>query len=734
MDNAFISDEKKLKRIPRIFKLILILLLGFPAIALNYFGFDFSGIMPTTEGEHSLSVFIIGTQIQSYFIHLILQWSAFSLSAITVILAFIQYRLSNDKIALIIGLSILFSGSVEALDTLLIDGPPYIPNKENIDAFIWTFTNAVSGFILIFGFILILKNHHQAVFRLHTFALLNIALVLLAIAGIYYTKFIIHHPIMCFKDAFIFRPYELIYLSIYFGIILFLHPKLYKKFPTILTNSIFYMSLTQVVIALYLMFLSNTPYDGAYNIAYFLKIIVYLIPFFCLITNYVYSYNSILAAQQTLQMDQEKLKYVAAHDPLTDLYNRRAFEDLLEITVANSARSSDLFALFLIDIDNFKAINDTMGHLHGDNFLKQFSETLSALTRKGDILARIGGDEFTVITPKLKSPTAFRTLAERLVNGLNIPYSVDDKLLIGSVSLGIAIYPMDGNNSEELLKNADIAMYAAKNSGKNTFRCFTKKLNSEQNREAKIESLLQKALEEDNFTLCYQPQYNLITRKIVGAEILLRLNNGLLGQILPDEFIPVAEKSHLMIQIGNWVLHHACDQIKQWSEKYKQHLLFSINVSPIQFENNDFFTQFKNTLEFFNYPANYLSIEITENLIMKNNDIVSTGLENIGALGSSISLDDFGMGYSSLSRLQALPINTLKIDKLFVANIHNNLEKVIIIDTIIKLAHELGMNVIAEGIETESQLNYLVSKNCTLGQGFLLNKPLPADVFEALAY
>ncbi len=734
MDKALLLDDKKLKHIPPIFTFSILLFLGIPFIALNYFGIDFSGVTKGSENNNSLAVLIIGTQVQHYFIHLILQWSAVSLAAITVILAFVQYRLSNDKVALIIGLSILFSGSTEALHTLVIDGATYIPTKESMDALIWIFTNTISGFIMIIGFLYILKDHHPSLFRLQTFMLLNVALVLIAVAGIYYARFIILQPNLFFRSAIILRPYELIYLSIYLAMIVFIYPKIYKKFPHILSHCILYMSITQIVIALYLMFLSNTPTEGAYNIAFILKIIVYLIPFSSLITNYVFSYNSILEAQHTLQQDQEKLKYYAAHDPLTVLYNRRAFEDLLDITVANSARNAESFALFLIDIDNFKSINDSMGHLHGDNFLKHFSEKLSSLTRKGDIISRIGGDEFTVITPKLKSATAFRVLAERIVSELNIPYSIDDKYLTGSVSVGISIYPMDGTNSEELLKNADIAMYAAKNSGKNTFRCFTKKLNAEQHREAEIESQLQKALEQGGLTLYYQPQYNLITRKIIGAEILLRWHSDTLGPISPDEFIPVAEKSRLILKIGNWVLHHACKQIKQWSETHQKHLLFSINVSPRQFENNDFFEQFKSTLDLFNYPANYLSVEITENLIMKSNDMVSLGLENIGALGSSISLDDFGMGYSSLSRLQTLPINTLKIDKLFVANIHNHHDKVIIIDTIIKLAHELGMTVIAEGIETNSQLDYLVSRKCLLGQGFLLNQPMAAEAFEAIAY
>lgn len=727
MDNVSILDEKTLRHIPPTLTLFFILLFGLPAIALNYFGVDFTSI---NHGQTPT----ITAQLQAYFIQILLQWSAFSLSAITVLLAFIQYRLTNNRIALIIGLSLLFSGLVEGLHALILTDLVYTADKENIDGLIWTLTNTVSGIIFILGFLYLLKHKNQTLTRWSTFMLLNILLVLVAVACIYYTAYILKHPAMQVKDAYISRPYELTYLLIYLAIVLFVYPPTYKKYPFILTNCVFYMAITQIVIAIYLMVLSHVPYEGAYNIAYFLKILVYFIPLSCLIINYVFSYNSILDSQDKLQKGQEKLKYFATRDPLTDLYNRREFENLLDIAIANSSRSRESFAVFLIDIDNFKAINDTLGHIHGDHFLKQFSEQLTSLTRRGDIISRIGGDEFTVITSTLKSPALVKNLAERLIEGLNIPYTVGEKLLTGTVSLGIAMYPADGENTQDLLKNADIAMYNAKKSGKNTYRCFTEKLNTTQQRESEIESYLREALKNDELTLHYQPQYNLITKEVVGAEILLRWTNDVLGQVSPEEFIPVAENSNLIVSIGNWVLRKVCEQASQWSKQYKRQLLFSINVSPMQFENNNFYPNFKKTLEAFNYPPSYLSIEITESLLMKNNDIVSSGLKNIGALGSSISLDDFGMGYSSLSRLQSLPINTLKIDKLFVANIHNVADKVIVIDTIIKLAHELGMNVIAEGIETESQLNYLVSRNCFLGQGFLLNKPLSASSFEKIAY
>lgn len=733
MDNAFILDEKTLKRIPPAFTLIFVLLLGFPALVINYFGADLNYITNTIEKNNSLGIFITNTQIRSYFIQILLQWSAFSLATIAALLSFTQYRLTNNKIALIIGLSILFSGSAEALHTLLIDSlSPYISGKENIDMIIWTFTNSVSGIILIIGLLILQKSEKATTLSLTTLALLSSLLILIGLIFIYYSTFIINQ-FHSLKTNWAPQPYEVIYLSIYFIIIFGIYPRAYKKNPNILTNCILYMSITQIVIEIYLQYLSNTPYDS-YNIAYFLKIIVYFIPFFCLIINYVFSYNTILEAQNNLQLNQEKLAYIASHDALTNLVNRREFESLLDMKIKNYSRDHEPFALFLIDIDNFKSINDTLGHLHGDSFLKKFSEQLAQLVRRGDVLARIGGDEFTVILSNLKSPTSARKFAERVLRELNIPFLVGEKLLTGTVSVGISIYPIDGDYTEELLKNADIAMYNAKKSGKNTYQFYTRKLSIEQHREAEIESHLRTALVNDELTLVYQPQYNLVSKEIIGAEILLRWYSQKLGNVPPDEFIPVAENSNLIIDIGDWVLHKACENAKRWSEKYHHDLIFSINVSPIQFTNNNFFVNFKKTVEKFKYPPNFLSIEVTENLLMKSTDEVNSALENIGSLGTIISLDDFGVGYSSLSRLNSLPIHTLKIDKLFVAEIHNSTTKVVVIDTIITLAHELGMNTIAEGIETQEQLDYLVANKCYIGQGYLLNRPLLPEVFEKLAY
>lgn len=734
MDNSFVFNEITLKRIPHFLVLIIILLLGLPYIGINL-GLDFSVIATKLGHGNDSASKLIEAQFRGYFRQTLLQWSGFSLAAVTVLLSFTQYKLSNDKISLIIGLAVLFSGSLEALHTMVIDGIslPYAA-KINLDALIWIFSNSISGLILIIGLTLLVNSKDEQCLSFMSFILLSTFLVLSAITLIYYAAGVIKIPDMWFKDSYLSRPYELVSISIYLFLIIFIYPKTYKTHPTILSNCIFYMAITQIVISIYLMLVSNAPYDSAYNIAYVLKVMAYFIPCTCLVINYVFSYSEVFNAQKRLKIKQQELQYIASHDSLTNLFNRREFEELLDKSLATAARIGSSVALLLIDLDNFKTTNDTFGHVHGDELLKQFSNRLILLIRKGDLLSRVGGDEFTLISPNLKSPSSARQLAERVLNELNSPYPINGKLITVTVSIGISIYPDDGITTEDLLRKADLAMYKSKNCGKNTYHFYTDHLSYLQHRESEIETHLRKGLQNDEFQLHYQPKYNLTNQKIIGAEILLYWHNETLGYVSPNEFIPVAESTGLIIDLGYWVLRKALEQVMNWYNQYNYMLPFSINLSPVQLANNQFLRTLEHTLREYNYPATYLEFEITESLLMGDSEEVHKVLNSISAMGVKLSLDDFGKGYSSLNRLKTLPLDTLKIDKVFVSDIHNENDKVVIIDIIIKLANELGMNIVAEGIETTQQLKYLVSKQCFFGQGYLLSKPLLAEEFAKLAY
>lgn len=734
MDKTPILYDTTLKRIPPLFILLLILILGFPIVALNFLDMDFSTFTSTISGITGLSQ-KVETQIRGYFRQTLLAWSAFSISVVTVLLAFTQFRLSKDKISLVIGLAILFSGTVQALQILIVDGLTInFTVQKNLDATIWTFSNILTGIIFVIGLCYILRNDTNKPFRISTLFLLNFLLLLIAFSLIYYYTTRIDPITMWFEYSVLSRPYELIYLLIYLGIIIFLYPSVYKKHPCILTNCIFYMAVTQVVIALYLMTLSSGPYDSGYNIAHFLKVIFYFIPFSCFIINYIYTYNSVLIAQNQWEKNSKKLKYLASHDVLTDLYNRREFETLLHRTLANSQRDGSAFALIMIDIDNFKLLNDTLGHKQGDNFLKIFAENMSNLTREGDVLSRIGGDEFALITGKIKSITNVRQLAERMVGRLCTPFSIHGKLINCTASVGIALFPKDGDNIEDLMKHADIAMYNAKKSGKNTYCFFEEKLSILQYRESQIEHNLRDALKKNELTLCYQPKYNLVTHEIIGAEVLLRWHNKVLGDVSPQEFIPVAEQAGLLTHIGEWILEKICSQAKTWLEFYNKPIRFSINISTVQFKNKLFLRHLYDYVAKYNCPIRLLEIEISENLLVNVDEYVADNLKKLDSIGVNIAVNNFGIGYFSLHQMKSLPIKVIKIDKSFIAEIQNTADKVLIIDAIIKLARELDITPFAEGIESEEQLNYLISRQCYFGQGFYLNPPLNASQFEQLVY
>ncbi|MBZ9689246.1 EAL domain-containing protein [Clostridium estertheticum] len=422
-----------------------------------------------------------------------------------------------------------------------------------------------------------------------------------------------------------------------------------------------------------------------------------------------------------------KLKY---YDILTDIPNRRLFINTLENEIIKGMDKVVKHAVLFIDLDNFKEINDTLGHDYGDELLKNVAISLKASIRQGDIVSRVGGDEFFILMKNIEDYTVISNLCEKLLCILNCEINVAGKQVYTSASIGITVFPDDGNETNILLKNADTAMYSAKYNGKAKYSYFNKNMSDIVVRRVEIEKGLRHALENDEFEIYYQPQIDIINNKIKGFEALLRWNNSELGRISPAEFIPVAEKSGLIIPMGDWIIKTTFLQNNLWKSKGYIYDTIAINLSAVQLQNDKFEENLKRIITETEVNPRFVELEITESILMKDFEKSVKLLTEIRNLGINIALDDFGTGYSSLSYLKQLPINTLKIDKSFIDNIVTNEREKAIVDGIIQLAQKIDLDVIAEGVETKEQIKLLQGMGCNQIQGYYFSKPLPPDEIE----
>jgi diguanylate cyclase (GGDEF)-like protein/PAS domain S-box-containing protein len=430
--------------------------------------------------------------------------------------------------------------------------------------------------------------------------------------------------------------------------------------------------------------------------------------------------------------NEQQIEQIAYFDVVTNLPNRYyLMQKFKEILNSNSLCNKNSALLFL-DLDEFKRINDTLGHDKGDYVLKEISMRLKASLPLNSIAGRFGGDEFLVLVPEFDNIKDLEVTCNNILNVFKDPFIINDALNYVTTSIGISIAPIDGESPEVLLKNADTAMYRAKEQGKNQYCFFSYSMGKELMKRITIENNLRHALENKEFELYYQPQVNLFTGKIEGMEALIRWNNKELGFVSPNDFIPIAEKTGLIIPIGNWVLETACKQNKLWLDKGLSYNSIAINVSSIQFIRPNFLDNVKDILTRENLPSVFLEIEITESLLMDSSEDIINKLNDLRSMGIKISLDDFGTGYSSLNYLRQLPINVLKIDRSFVLEICDKTEQRLIVDVIINLSHKLGYKVIAEGIETKEQLDLLKEMGCDIGQGYYFSRPVNAEKMEAL--
>jgi diguanylate cyclase (GGDEF)-like protein len=429
---------------------------------------------------------------------------------------------------------------------------------------------------------------------------------------------------------------------------------------------------------------------------------------------------------------EERLYRQAHYDDLTSLPNRQLFKDRLLHEIARASRTSEQLALLYIDLDNFKRVNDTLGHGAGDELLQVAARRLDGCTKRSDTVARLGGDEFVVILGALPDPNEAGKAAERILAELAMPVSIREREFQTRASIGIAIYPGDGASPEELLKNADTAMYRAKDDGRGRATFFEANMNERAQERWSLETGLHRALQLRQFILHYQPQFDLTSGVVNGAEALIRWVHPVQGQRPPTQFIPAAEESGLIADIGEWVLNEACEQFQRWQRAGTNVPRISINVSPGQLRHKQFTNQVRDALIRFGVPPWALELEITESVLLAGEQQTTQTLGGLTQLGVGIALDDFGTGYSSLSYLRRFPVDVIKIDRSFVSDIPDNPDACAIARAVVAMAQSLRKATTAEGIETVAQLEFLRSLGCDSGQGYLYSKALPADELAQL--
>ncbi|TWI73089.1 PAS domain S-box-containing protein/diguanylate cyclase (GGDEF)-like protein [Desulfobotulus alkaliphilus] len=433
-----------------------------------------------------------------------------------------------------------------------------------------------------------------------------------------------------------------------------------------------------------------------------------------------------------LKTSKEALHFQTFYDALTGLANRRLLTEQLERSLSHAKYHKEKLAVFFLDIDNFKNVNDSLGHLTGDRILKEVARRLTFILQEDEILARFAGDKFILASPRIQNSQAAITIARRIRETLEKPFDLEEREYYASLSMGIAIFPDDGKNEEILIKNAETAMYRAKQTGKNTFTLFSPEMNAFAIYRMDMESQLRKALENNEFHLVYQPKVDLYSGKIIGAEALLRWQPASGPPVSPMTFIPIAEETGLILPIGSWVLEKAMQEAVIWKERGFHDLSIAINISPSQFQQQGLTAEIDALLKKTGLRPEQLELELTESIIMQDAEAAIATLSRFNRMGIRFAIDDFGTGYSSLSYLKRFPIQVLKIDKSFIQEIPANQDDASIVLSILSLAHNLGLKVVAEGVETEEQLAFLRCKNCDMIQGYLFSKPLLPEDFRYL--
>lgn len=420
---------------------------------------------------------------------------------------------------------------------------------------------------------------------------------------------------------------------------------------------------------------------------------------------------------------KEYIHFQACHDLLTKLPNRASFGERGHLAISKARQNNGIVAVLFLDLDRFKTINDSLGHAMGDRLLQSVTQRLESCLRKYDTLSRFGADEFMLLLPEINAPENARQVALKITDIMHAPFVIGDQEIFGDVSIGISVFPEHGETIEQLIQNAEIAMYQAKGRGKKGVQFFDKGMNTSGPHRLAMERDLRRALKNNEFEIVYQPQITINTGKVIGFEALVRWNHPEKGKIRPCEFIPVAEETRLIEDLGEWVLHNACCEVREWIKKGHDTFRLSINISPLQIENPHFVENFVHMLGICQFPGENMEIELTESILMADLEHMAQILNHLHKHSITVAIDDFGIGYSSLSYIQKLPIHTLKIDQSFMQSIQNETDESCLVNAIIAMGKGLHLCTVAEGVETMIQIKYLQNQGCDAVQGYYFGEP-----------
>jgi diguanylate cyclase (GGDEF)-like protein len=441
------------------------------------------------------------------------------------------------------------------------------------------------------------------------------------------------------------------------------------------------------------------------------------------VTHHIAIFSDITHRKET----EQQLEFLAYHDPLTRLPNRLLLRDRFDKSAATSLRNKTTTALLFLDLDQFKNVNDTLGHEIGDQLLLGVAERLGDCVRDTDTISRLGGDEFVILLNDMQNIGMIAAIAQKVLENLATPFDIDGHILGTSFSIGIALYPDDGTDFDTLLKLADAAMYYAKDCGRNTYRFYTEQMNIRALERMQLQNNLHQALQQHEFVLHYQPQFELASGRMSGVEALIRWNSPELGLVPPAKFIPAAEDCGLIMPLGEWVLHEACRQNQRWQDEGYEPFVIAVNLSALQFRRGSIVETIAEVLEVSRLSPEWLELELTESILIQNVEHVLELIRNLKKLGVGLSIDDFGTGYSSLAYLKRFAVDKLKVDQSFVRNMTIDSDDAAIVHSVIQLGHSLKLRIIAEGVETHEQAEYLQQEGCDQVQGYLYSHAIPAE-------